>query len=262
MPCLAHPVINRNASYIDLGFGCGIDLENRDFIICGNSLTRDNQGVYELRKPRKILVDLSPYSFQSCSRYLTSKFHIQYGPIKEEAPYLNLWNLVCRRYENVLLSGIDTIYLLRKALRGDCFDFYQLSNTVINSCYTRDLFCCDQDYLSLSFQKPPPEETCSTEENQIIDDQSTYRAKYQDRSIFTEELFSVLGEEGILRSEAVQVIRSMLAAGELRPELLRAGSPIFRYGDERRRIMSRILNRVYDLRFGHPIQSFTDSLAF
>lgn len=65
------------------------------------------------------------------------------------------------------------------------------------------------------------------------------------KHLFTEDILGIFAEEGISAGEAVRVVSSMIARGELPQSVLKSGNPVIRtYGNERRAIMNRVLNRV------------------
>lgn len=74
------------------------------------------------------------------------------------------------------------------------------------------------------------------------DDRTDYTSKY--RHLFTDKVMKVFKEEGIAEEEAIRVLSRMFARGEASTSVLMNGSFIFRYCDDRRYLMNKILNRV------------------
>lgn len=60
----------------------------------------------------------------------------------------------------------------------------------------------------------------------------------------TPRVIETLAEEGILERDACEAVTRLIENGTLRPSLFREGSPLFIYGDDRRHVVSRILNYI------------------
>ena len=73
-------------------------------------------------------------------------------------------------------------------------------------------------------------------------DRTDYTPKY--RHLFTEKVLRVFKEEGIADEEAIRVLSRMFARGEASTSVLMDGSFIYKYCDNRRFLMNKILNRV------------------
>ena len=83
---------------------------------------------------------------------------------------------------------------------------------------------------------------CSPVDGHVTTTKRTSNSKY--KFLFTEKVLRVFKEEGIAEEEAMTVLSRMFDRGELPTSVLSDRSYIFRYCDERRHLMNKILNRV------------------
>ncbi len=68
------------------------------------------------------------------------------------------------------------------------------------------------------------------------------------RQEITVEIIDIFKEEGLNAEETSMVLTEMLNKGDISSNMLRKNGPLFKYGDDRRYIVSRVLNKIFELR--------------
>lgn len=73
-------------------------------------------------------------------------------------------------------------------------------------------------------------------------------SKVMTRPEITDEIIDIFKEEGLNAEETRRALTEMLNSGEITVKSLRVDGPLFIYGDDRRYIANRVLNKVFEFR--------------
>lgn len=203
-------------------------------------------------------------------RELESLLSPEYIPVGPEAPvrvkmtdrgrpfrafYRSLWSALVANYERGYLELSYVSEILRLAVRTELYheapvEVNEIRN-VLRDSMARHEPGSEHGRPRGEEDVPEPltEGDCRSEaeprsrrQAERPDDRTDYTSKY--RHLFTDKVMKVFKEEGIAEEEAIRVLSRMFARGEASTSVLMNGSFIFRYCDDRRYLMNKILNRV------------------
>ena len=203
-------------------------------------------------------------------RELESILSPEYIPVGPEAPvrvkmtdrgrpfrafYRSLWSALVSNFERGYLELSYVSEILRLAVRTELYHEAPVEVNEIRNILRESMDRLDprpelerprgEEYVPEPLMEDdcrPEAEPRSRRPAERPADRTDYTSKY--RHLFTDKVMNVFKEEGIAEEEAIRVLSRMFARGEASTSVLMDGSFIFRYCDDRRYLMNKILNRV------------------
>ena len=171
------------------------------------------------------------------------------------AYYRSLWSTLVSNLELGYLELSYVSEVLRSAVRADLYHEAPVEVNAIRNILSDSIARCepgpeqgrprgeeDVPEPLTEDDRRPEAEPRSRRLPERPDGRTDDTSKY--RHLFTDKVMKVFKEGGIADEEAIRALSRMFARGEASTSVLMNGSFIFRYCDDRRYLMNKILNRV------------------
>lgn len=184
------------------------------------------------------------FSVQDPDTHLKGKIHLG-----------SFWNILNYFFDRGVLNNYEA---------EKCW-YYALRSAVDNTTCTELIDLLKSKSIPISFDSTPIVTEVTSDHVQDLEcaalrmfgDGSGYMSNGNFRSNksnsgarqeITGEIIDIFKEEGLNAEETRMVLTEMLNKGDISSSMLRKNGPLFKYGDDRRYIVSRVLNKIFELR--------------